>query len=74
MAKIKTGWKIHKGKLLRKVENYPIGTIFEYWINKVYEDNTWTGEFDYIGRFKSTETESGFHTLLIFKEDVKELT
>ena len=65
--------KIHKGKLIKKVRDYPIGTVFEYWINKVYEDNTWTGEFDYLGKFKSNETTSGFQTLLIFKTDLEEL-
>lgn len=66
--------KIHKGKLIKQVKNYPVGTIMEYWINKVYDDyGKWTGEFDYIGQFKSNETESGLHTLLIFKEDIEEL-
>jgi len=65
--------KLHKGKLIKRVQNYPIGTLLTYWINKVYEDNTWTGEFDYIGQFKSNETESGLHTLLIFKEDIQEI-
>ena len=65
--------KIHKGKLIKQVQNYPIGTLCEYWINKVYINNSWSGEFDYIGRFKSNETESGLHTLLIFKDDVQEI-